>query len=103
MTALVQKEPFDIFREAFFHNIQTRSRTAKGEFTAGIKGEPKAQASTIKKAVKKSGDALKAQVAENTETLIRVILASWPKLHEDIHSLRFAMEIWYDIIQTELY
>ncbi|MBI1957225.1 MAG: hypothetical protein HYS44_02100 [Candidatus Niyogibacteria bacterium] len=93
--APVKEHYFDAFRNAFLENIQKRSRTAKGESHAGV--------SAAKRPLQKTGEELKAQVAANTNILIkRVWDAWWIQPVRDARAIRQMMEAWYDIVQCDL-
>ena len=99
MAMMRNKENLQLeFAQMFRHNINTRSRTSKGQSNTG--------ASSAKKVLDKSGALLAEQVAQNTEKLIEAIFCS-------VHSprtrtrckpvdVRRNSEHWYDIINHNL-
>ena len=86
---------FDLFAKVFWHNIHTRSRTAKGKSDTSV--------STTKKPLLLSGEALARKVEENARSMIcSVWRAGQLPVSTDpamIHSLGRG---WYDTMQQNI-
>lgn len=91
---MTARPSFEKFKQIFIHNINARSRTARGISDTS--------SSEIKKELLLDGNELESQVKKNTSRLIRSVWKNSHYNYVSVAQMRALLEEWNDIINYKL-